>query len=113
MISATFIFRAGDYNGDFYRLDASIAAAARLTEGYLGEESWEDPIGGRIANVYYWRDEAGLAQLMRHPDHQEAKRRQGEWLNGYQVIISQVIRSYGDDAIAHPTRQLNTAAAAC
>ena len=32
----------------------------------------------------------------------EAKRRYSEWLSGYQVIISQVLRTYGDKTIDHP-----------
>jgi hypothetical protein len=28
--------------------------------------------------------------------HQEAKAKQANWLDGYQVIISEVIKSYGD-----------------
>jgi hypothetical protein len=40
---------------------------------------------------------------MRHPKHLEAKAKQANWLNGYQIIIAEVIRAYGDGAIAHPT----------
>jgi heme-degrading monooxygenase HmoA len=102
MFSTTFIFDTRQFDSEFHRLDALIAAAAKETDGYLGEEAWEDPKTGRIANVYYWRSELGLKQLVEHPKHVEAKRRYGEWLNGYQVIISQVIRSYGDNTISHP-----------
>jgi hypothetical protein len=54
--------------------------------------------------VYYWESEIGLRQLMQHPDHLEAKRRQADWLNGYQVIIAEIKRSYGDGRIPHPTQ---------
>jgi hypothetical protein len=33
---------------------------------------------------------------MQHPTHLQAKARQAEWLDGYQVVISQVLRTYGD-----------------
>jgi len=102
MYSATFIFDTKQYDSDFHRLDALIATAAKETEGYLGEETWENPSTGRISNVYYWESELGLQQLIAHPSHQEAKRRYSEWLSGYQVIISQVLRTYGDNTIAHP-----------
>ena len=36
------------------------------------------------------------SQLVPHPRHIEAKAAQHPWLAGYQVIISQVIRTYGD-----------------
>ena len=103
MYSATFIFDTKQFDEEFHRLDALIAAAAKETEGYLGEEAWEDPKTGRIANVYYWDSELGLKQLMNNPQHLEAKRRYGEWLSGYRVVISQVMRTYGDAAITHPT----------
>lgn len=103
MYSATFIFDTKQFDDAFHRLDALIASAAKASEGYLGEESWEDPKTGRIANVYYWQTEAGLQQLMSNPHHLEAKRRYSEWLGGYQVVISQVLRCYGDGAISHPS----------
>lgn len=102
MYSATFIFDTKQFDSEFHRLDALIASAAKETEGYLGEEAWEDPKTGRIANVYYWSSELGLKQLIAHPMHQEAKRRYSEWLSGYQVIISQVMRTYGDNTMNHP-----------
>ncbi len=103
MYSATFIFDTKQFDSEFHQLDALIAAAAKETDGYLGEESWEDLKTGRIANVYYWSTERGLQQLIENPKHLEAKRRYNEWLQGYQVIISKVIRSYGDKTISHPT----------
>ena len=45
----------------------------------------------------------GLHELMKHPKHLEAKAAQANWLNGYQVVISQVLRAYGDGTISHPT----------
>ena len=103
MYTATFIFDTKQFDDEFHRLDALIAAAAKETVGYLGEEAWEDPKSGRIANVYYWESELGLKQLIDHPKHREAKSRYSEWLGGYQVVISQVLRSYGDRKIAHPS----------
>ncbi|HEY5800727.1 MAG TPA: antibiotic biosynthesis monooxygenase [Burkholderiaceae bacterium] len=101
MYSATFIFDTRQFDAEFHALDARIAKAARETTGYLGEEAWENTATGRISNVYYWESEAGLHELMRHPDHLEAKRRYSEWLSGYQVIIAQVLRSYGDKTLGH------------
>jgi hypothetical protein len=45
----------------------------------------------------------GLKQLIEHPNHLEAKRRYSEWLSEYQVVIAQVIRTYGDKTMNHPT----------
>lgn len=103
MISATFIFDKKQFDARFYQLDEEIAVFARQTPGYLGEESWENSSNGRICNVYYWQDMQGLQALMQHPRHLEAKASQAEWLQGYQVIISEVLRAYGDGAFAHAT----------
>lgn len=102
MYCANFIFDIKQFDEELHRLDALIAAAAKEAEGYLGEESWEDTKTGRISNVYCWRTENGLKQLINHPNHLEAKKRYSEWLGGYQVVISQVVRTYGDNTMQHP-----------
>jgi heme-degrading monooxygenase HmoA len=103
--TATFTFAKREFDDEFHRLDQVIAEAARATPGYLGEEAWENAETGLIANVYYWRTLESLQQLMQHPVHQEAKRKQAQWLAGYHVVIGQVLRSYGDGAVAHPLWQ--------
>ena len=102
MYSATFIFEKKLYDEEFYKLDHAIAEIAKQSVGYLGEEAWENPETGRISNVYYWETMEGLQELIKHPKHLEAKAAQSRWLNGYQVVISQVIRAYGDGAFPHP-----------
>jgi heme-degrading monooxygenase HmoA len=96
MYSATFIFAKGEWDDEFYQLDEKIAAIAKSTPGYLGEESWENTKTGLVSNVYYWESLESLEQLIRNPVHLEAKAKQSAWLNGYQVVISQVLRTYGD-----------------
>jgi heme-degrading monooxygenase HmoA len=108
MYSATFIFDKKQFDDAFYELDKTIAAAAKETEGYLGEESWESAETGRVCNVYYWQDLKSLQSLMNHPKHLEAKALQANWLNGYQIVIAQVIRTYGDGSIVHPTSVFNS-----
>jgi heme-degrading monooxygenase HmoA len=96
MYSSTFIFAKKQYDEEFYRLDQAIAEAAKEIPGYLGEESWENPTTGLISNVYYWKTLESLQRLVQHPRHLEAKAAQSNWLDGYQVVISQVIKTYGD-----------------
>jgi heme-degrading monooxygenase HmoA len=103
MYSATFIFDKKQFDEQFYQLDKEIAEIAKQTSGYIGEEAWENNVTGLVSNVYYWQTIDGLHELMKHPKHLEAKAAQSNWLNGYQVIISQVLRAYGDGAILHPT----------
>ncbi len=94
--SSTFIFAKGGYDEAFYQLDAEIAEIAKAIPGYLGEENWENGTTGLISNIYYWDSMESLQQLVSHPKHLEAKAKQSAWLAGYQVVISQVLRTYGD-----------------
>lgn len=96
MYSSTFIFATRQLDERFHRLDQEIAAAAKAIPGYLGEEAWENPATGLVSNVYYWDSLEALQQLVQHPRHLEAKAGQGQWLAGYQVVIAQVLRTYGD-----------------
>lgn len=102
MYTATFTFAKRLFDDEFHALDSVIAEVARTTPGYLGEEAWENPASGRVSTVYYWETLESLQALMQHPAHQAAKQRQQEWLAGYQVVIAQVLGSYGDGGIAHP-----------
>ena len=99
MYSSTFVFAKKQFDERFYRLDEEIASMARKIPGYLGEESWENPVNGLVSNVYYWETLEALQQLVRHPAHQEAKANQDNWLAGYQVVIAEVIKVYGDSKL--------------
>jgi len=109
MYSSTFIFAKKQFDDEFHRLDKAIAEAAKDIPGYLGEEAWENSDTGLVSNVYYWESLEALQALMQHPTHLEAKAAESNWLNGYQVVISQVLRSYGDAKFVHPARQFNHA----
>jgi heme-degrading monooxygenase HmoA len=100
LFSSTFIFAKKRYDAEFHALDAVIAEVAKSTPGYLGEENWENSATGLVSNVYYWDSLEALQQLMKHPSHLEAKQKQANWLNGYRVEISEVIRTYGDSILA-------------
>jgi heme-degrading monooxygenase HmoA len=102
MYTSTFTFAKREFDDEFHALDNLIAQIARSTAGYLGEESWESASSGLVSNVYYWETMEALQALMKHPAHIDAKRRQRQWLAGYQVVIAKVIGSYGDGGIAHP-----------
>ena len=96
MYSSTFIFAKKQFDAEFHRLDAAIAAAAKAIPGYLGEEAWENAATGLVSNVYYWDSLDALHTLMQHPTHLQAKAAQANWLEGYKVVIAEVIRTYGD-----------------
>jgi heme-degrading monooxygenase HmoA len=102
MYTSTFTFAPGQYDDEFHALDHVIAQVTQSIPGYLGEETWENHTNGLVSNVYYWESMEALQALMKHPSHIQAKQRQSEWLNGYQVVVAQVIGSYGDGGIPHP-----------
>jgi heme-degrading monooxygenase HmoA len=102
MYSSTFIFSKKQFDDEFHRLDQAIAEAAKSIPGYLGEEAWENSNTGLVSNVYYWDSLESLQTLMQHPKHLEAKAAESKWLDGYQVVISQVLRTYGDAKLCHP-----------
>jgi heme-degrading monooxygenase HmoA len=93
--TSTFIFAPKQFDEEFHALDESIAAAAKATPGYLGEETWENPRTGLVANVYYWESMDSLNALMKNPTHLRAKASQEKWLDGYRVVIAEVQREYG------------------
>ena len=102
MHTATFTFAKRRCDEDFHALDEVIASVARSIPGYLGEESRENAETGLVSNVDDWASMEALRQLMSHPSHAQAKQSQSRWLNGYQVVIAQVIATYGDGGIVHP-----------
>jgi heme-degrading monooxygenase HmoA len=96
MYLAAFIFEPGEYDAEFHRLNALIGAAAKASPGYLGTESWVAS-SGKLRNVtYYWRDLDSLQAFSHDPNHLEAKREYARWYRGYHILVSQVLRSYGD-----------------
>jgi heme-degrading monooxygenase HmoA len=102
MYSSTFTFAPGTFDETFQHLDQEIAAFAKSIPGYLGEETWENKTTGLVSNVYYWETLEALKQLTQHPTHLLAKSRQREWLAGYQIVIAEVIRVYGDSRLNSP-----------
>lgn len=103
MFQASFIFRPGKLDEEFHRINDTVAEEARGMDGYLGEESWSSPAGGlRLVN-YFWRDREALDAFVALASHRSAKREQARWYEGYHVIISEVVGTYGDGRLPHLT----------
>lgn len=100
---ASFIWESHNYDSEFHRLNDAIDQLARSLPGYLGVESWQAADGSRKCANYYWADLATLKNFSAHPTHLEAKKQYARWYKGYHIIISEVIRSYGDGALSHIT----------
>ena len=103
MYSAAFIFEPGEYDDEFHRLNELIDAAAEANDGFIGTESWQSA-DGRIRNAtYYWQSLDALKAFSRDVNHLQAKKQYARWYKGYQIVISEVIRSYGDGRLTHLT----------
>lgn len=103
MYSAAFIFRPGTYDAEFHRLNKLIGDAAAATAGFLGTESWQSSDGKTFNATYYWESLDALQEFSRNTNHLEAKKQVSKWYDGYHIVISQVLKSYGDNTITHLT----------
>ena len=103
MYCASFMWEPGSYDAEFHQLNAAIDQVARSLPGFLGAESWQSADGTRRCANYYWADLATLQAFAVHPAHLEAKRQYSRWYNGYHIVVSQIMRSYGDGALPHIT----------
>lgn len=107
MVSATFIFKKGTYDDEFFRLDESIERANQANPEYLGKDSWENPSKGLTCVVYYYQSMKGVTDLKNIRDHKTAKANYQRWYDGYHVVLSEITGSYGDGTIEHPTPALD------
>ena len=96
MYSAAFIYQAKTYDQDFHDLNQIIDQIAKANPGFLSSESWVSSDGLKRNATYYWASLESLQEFSKHPKHLEAKRQYQRWYKGFEVIISEVIRSYGD-----------------
>ena len=103
MYSASFIFKPGDYDDEFHRLNELIDAAATATPGYLGAESWYSKDGDTVNATYYWDNLNALKRFSQHPKHVEAKRQYQRWYDAYHIVVAEIVKSYGDSRMHHVT----------
>ena len=103
MYSAAFLFRPGTYDDEFHRLNALIDAAAKSNPGFIGAETWHSGDGKTLNATYYWTSLEDLKVFSRHPKHLEAKKQYSRWYDGYHIVVSEILKSYGDDTIEHFT----------
>ncbi|HNL52173.1 MAG TPA: antibiotic biosynthesis monooxygenase [Actinomycetota bacterium] len=96
MYEISFIFRPGEYDDDFHRLDAEIDAIAQGTPGYIGSQTWYSEDRKVLNAVYGWEHLDNLKDFSRSAAHLQAKSEYQRWYLGYEVVVAEVISRYGD-----------------
>ena len=99
MISAQFIFKPGTYDDEFHKLDSEIEAFVATIRGFLGVERWVSFDGTTKNSMYYFETMDAMCELSRSDTHREAKGKSQNWYDGYQIVVSEIKKSYGDGAI--------------
>ncbi len=99
MLSSSFIFTTIKTDEEFLRLDALIDKVANATVGYIGKEIWVSEDGKKRNSVYFWETREALEEFAKHPTHLEAKRQYKKWYGGFNIVISEIQKSYGDGAL--------------
>ena len=103
MISCSFIFSPGEYDEEFHKLDATIEAYATALTGFVGVDRWVSDDGKSRNSIYYFDGMDSVKQLSRYPEHLVAKENYRKWYLGFQIVVSEVIGSYGDGYFKHPS----------
>ena len=103
MVSATFVFKPGEYDDEFFSLGKAIEDSNMAKVDFLGNESWPYAERRRLCGVYYYKSMKGVSDLRNIQAHRVAKSQYSKWYEGYQVIIAEISRSYGYGSIQHPT----------
>ncbi|MDH6422925.1 antibiotic biosynthesis monooxygenase family protein [Aurantimicrobium minutum] len=99
MFAAQFIFKPGTYDDEFYQLDDAIEEFVQAMPGFLGVEKWVSADGTTKNSIYYFADKQTLTEFSRFPQHLTAKAGVQRWYDAYEVVISEVVASYGDGKI--------------
>ena len=105
MITATFVFKHNNSNGDFKKLDDEIMSRTEANPGFKGKEKWLSQDGSQIRVIYYFDTQESLANFSRDEVHREAKLRYAEWYDGYRVEIAELTGSWGDGNLQSPINQ--------
>ena len=101
MIAVQFIFTQASYDDEFYELDNSVAEFAKSLPGHVGVEKWLSEDGTSQNSIYYFTDRDALAQLAGFSDHLTAKSKVDNWYSSYQVVVTEVLASYGSQGTKH------------
>lgn len=96
LFTAAFIFEPGEYDDEFYALDAEIEKYVETLNGYLKRERWFSKDGKIVNAVYYFSSRETIAKLARFEPHRIAKKNYAKWYKGYRIELAEITQTYGD-----------------
>jgi heme-degrading monooxygenase HmoA len=101
-ISCQFVFEPGEYDDEFHQLDGQIDLFASELSGFISVHRWVSPDGRLKNSIYFFQDMESVKELAKFPQHLVAKREVKRWYKSYQILITEVVASYGDGNLIYP-----------
>ena len=98
VLNCQFIFRPGEYDDEFHRLDEEIDIFARSLPGFIDAQLWYSEDRTVVNASYTLATMEDVRRLSKFPAHLEAKTQVRRWYKSHRVIVSEVMLQYGDDA---------------
>lgn len=94
MICCSFVFEPGEYDQEFYELDADIDKHARSLAGFIKTERWQSKNGVFVNSMYFFENEESVRELAMYPQHKVAKKNYARWYKSFRVDVMELSASY-------------------
>lgn len=97
MYCCSFIFKPGEYDDDFNRLDNAIDVYCKSLTEFSHVELWQSADGKEKNAMYFFKSQEAIDKLANLKAHLKAKEDVDRWYLDYRVNVFELIRSYGKD----------------
>jgi hypothetical protein len=97
MYCCSFIFKPGEYDDDFNRLDNAIDIYCKSLAEFSHVELWQSADGKEKNAMYFFKSQEAIDKLANLKAHLKAKEDVDRWYLDYRVDVFELIRSYGKD----------------
>lgn len=94
MICCSFVFEPGEYDQEFYELDAEIDKFASSLAGFIKTERWQSNNSQFINSMYFFENHDSVRELAAYPQHKVAKQNYARWYKSFRVDVMEVTGSY-------------------
>lgn len=95
MYCCSFIFKPGEYDDDFNRLDNAIDVYCKSLAEFSHVELWQSADGKEKNAMYFFKSQEAIDKLANLKAHLKAKEDVDRWYLDYRVDVFELIRSYG------------------